>query len=293
MNRTLGIIIFFLYTFLFAGGASAGSSPKEVIRFGVISLYNPRVMYMKYQPFMDFMTEKTNYRFELTLATSYEETVKDLRDGQVEMAYLCPVTYIRALHQFKVLCIAKLRTKGVPYFRSMIIVRDDSDILKVPDLRGRSFAFGSVESTSSHLMPRKILKDQGISVKDFGRYQYVYHHDEVAKAVLRGQVDAGGVRDLTAEKYRPQGLRVLAVSEPIPNFPVVVRQDMESRMVEAIQRVMLSLDAQNPRYAGIMGSWDEELRDGFMEAKDEDYYVTRKIMEEIYGPRAWRGSLRH
>ncbi len=287
--------VIFGVLFLMSVSAEAASTPsdKEEIRLGVISFYNPRVMYMKYQPFIDFMNRKTPCRWELKLARNYEETIRNLRDGKIDIAYLCPMTYIRALHQFKGRCIAKLRTQGIPYFRSMIIVRDDSTILKLEDLRGRSFAFGSEESTSGHLMPRKILKDHGIGVQDFKHYQYLYHHDEVAKAVLRGQVDAGGVRDLTAEKYRPQGLRVLAVSEPIPNFPVVVRQDMNPRLADMIQKVLLTLNPEDPADADIMNSWDEELRDGFMEAKDEEYEVTRKVMEEIFGARAWKGSLTH
>ncbi len=93
--------ILLIFIFLRPGKASTGEdslSPADepVIRFGIVTFYNPRLMVLRYQPLLDALTRRTPYRFELALARSYRETVSQLEMGEIDLAYLGPLTYVRA-----------------------------------------------------------------------------------------------------------------------------------------------------------------------------------------------------
>jgi phosphonate transport system substrate-binding protein len=255
---------------------------KPVVHFGIIPRYNPMIMYYSYQPMMDYLTQNTPYRFELKLSRDYTETVRNLQSGETPVTSLGGVTCIEAQLGFGAVPILKpLNSEGEPFYRSIIIVREDSPIQTLSELRGKSFAFSSHHSTSGNLIPRYLLFRQGISLFDFSSYVNFDSHDAVAKAVLKGRVDAGAVKDVVAFRHKEHGLRFLAVSEPIPSVPIVIRHDAPAELVEAVKKALLAIDPKDPDHAELMKNWDPEFRYGFAEANEDDYREVYRMMEAI------------
>lgn len=255
---------------------------KPVVSFGVIPRYNPMIMYQSYQPLMDYLTEHTPYRFELKLSRDYTEAIAFLREGDTPIASLGDVTFTEARRSFGAVPILKpLSDQGEPFYRSIIVVRDDSSLRTLADLRGRSFAFGDPHSTSGNLIPRYFLFRNGITLFDLGHYENLDSHDAVAKAVLKGKYEAGAVKDVVARRYREHGLRFLALSDPIPAVPIVVRSDAPPELVEAVRNALLAIDPGDPRQREQMADWDPEFRNGFVPATGSDYAPIFQIMDDI------------
>jgi phosphonate transport system substrate-binding protein len=273
-------------TAFFLWGTLADAQPrteeKPVIHFGIIPRYNPMIMYYSYQPMMDYLTENTPYRFELKLSRDYTETIEFLQSGETPVTSLGGVTCIEAQEAFGAVPILKpLNEEGNPFYTSIIIVRNDSPIQTVQDLRGKSFAFSSHHSTSGNLIPRYLLFRQGISLFDFSSYVNFDSHDAVAKAVLKGRVDAGAVKDVVAFRHKDLGLRFLAVSEPIPAVPIVVRTDAPPDLIESIKKALLAIDPKLPSHRELMKNWDPEFRYGFVETSEDDYAPIYRMMHAI------------
>ena len=255
---------------------------KPAVRFGVISRYNPAVIYEEFQPVMDYLTDRTPYRFELKLGKTYEDAVRFLEQGATQIASLGPVTYLEAHARFGAVPILRSRNaNGELFYRSIIVVRQDSDVKALADLRGRSFCFPSPHSTSGNLFGRYALQQAGIPLRDLGEYTNLKHHDQVAKAVLAGKYEAGAVKDIVAYRYESRGLRILHVSDPIPSVPIVVRADVPPAFVEAVKRALLRLDPENPDHRKMMAEWNEEFKYGFVETTDADYDPIRTMLNAI------------
>jgi phosphonate transport system substrate-binding protein len=260
------------------------TADKPVILFGVIPRYNPVIMYRSYQPLMDYLTEHTPYRFELKLSRDYTEAVELLRQGVTPIASLGDLTFAEACTQFGARPIVKpLNSRGHADYHSIIIVREDSTINTLRDLKGKTFAFGNLHSTSGNLIPRDFLFQNGITLFDLKSYTNLDSHDAVAKAVLKGKVEAGAVKDVIAYRYREHGLRLLAVSGPIPSVPVVVRKDAPAELVRAVESALLAIDPTDPRMRERMRDWDPEFRHGFVRATQEDYRPIFQLLESIPG----------
>jgi phosphonate transport system substrate-binding protein len=267
---------------LFIMHLSAEASEKPLIRFGVIPRYNPLVMYKRYQPIMDYLTENTPYRFELKISKDYPEAVSFLQQGVTQVSSLGDVTFAEANTQYAAIPILKPRNKdGIAFYRSAIIVRTDSPLKNIKELRGKTMAFGSPHSTSGNLIPRYLLWDNGVGLRDLKSFTNLQHHDAVAKAILKGQFDAGAVKDVVAEKYKSHGLRILAWSAPIPAVPLVVRKDAPPDVVKTLTAALLKLDRANPAHQKMMQTWDDEFRNGFAPASKDDYQGIFRMIRDI------------
>ncbi len=278
ITRTLSWLAVLL---VLAPGETAADRQTTVF-FGVIPRYNPMVMYRNYQPLMDYLTAHTPYRFELKLSRNYTEAVRMLREGETQVASLGDVTFAEASRAFGAVPVLKpLNSLGKPFYRSIIIVRSDSSIEQLEDLKGKTFAFGDIHSTSGNLIPRHFLFRQGIELFDLKRFENLSSHDAVAKAVLKGKVDAGAVKDVVAHRYRQHGLRVLASSDPIPSVPIVVRKDAPAELVLAIKEALLKIEPKDPQQARTLTHWDPEFRNGFVEASLADYRIIFEMLESV------------
>jgi phosphonate transport system substrate-binding protein len=252
---------------------------KATVRFGVIPRYNPHVTYEYYQPLMDYLSRNTQYRFELRLGRTYLDTIEDLRKGTIDVAYLGGATYAIARHRFGARALVKPRNaEGGTTYRCFIIVRKDSPIRTIQDLRGKSVAFGARRATTGSLIPSYMLFGSGVTPNHLKVVKNLHNHEEVAKAVLKGLYDAGAVKDVVAWKYEAQGLRVIAESEDLPNAPIAAGRTLSRDAEEAMVKALLSIDGSSPEEKADLARWGPELQHGFVRARGEEYdFLYRKI----------------
>lgn len=274
-------IILAVFIIVFTGTAfPAERVGNKTISFGVIQRFNPHVMYEYYQPLMDYLSRKTPYRFELHLSRTYKETVKDLEKGVTGVAYLGGATFAVARHRFGARALVKpLNSNGKPTYQSYIVVRNDSPIQTIRDLEGKRMAFGASRSTTGSLIPNYMLFSAGVPPDRLKTTKYLRNHEEVARAVLEGIYDAGAVKDVVALKYLPQGLRVIARSEELPNAPIAAGPTLPKEAEAALVNALLSIRESNPAERKALADWGPEIRYGFVKARGEDYdFIYEKII---------------
>lgn len=252
------------------------------VRFGIIPRDNPRIMYEKYQPLLDYLSSETPYSYELVLKKNYEETVEALSTGETDIALLGPLTYLEARARCGAVCILKPKgADGRARYKSVIVKRKDNPLQGLSGLKGESVAFASSKSTSGNLLPRYLLADAGIHLNDLKGYANFDFHDSVVKAVLKGQYTAGAVRDSVARKYMKLGIDVIAESGDIPMGPLVVGPGVPPPVTEAVKKALLKLNPSDPGGQKVLKRLDEDFRNGFTEASDGDYEGVRSRINAV------------
>ncbi len=218
------------------------------------------------------------------MTLDYEETLQAFCSGKLDLAYLGPFSYLRVKEACGAEPVVRLNTGGSATYRSVIMVRRDSPCRSLFDLRGKVFAFGSPLSTSSHLMPRLMLREAGLEPgRDFV-CRYFGHHDRAARAVVLGDVEACGVRDIVGARFARRGLKILARSEPIPNFPLVVPEGSSKELRKTLLEALVDAPKNDPALRERMRKWDEEISTGFALALDADYDPVRHLVTRLFGP---------
>jgi len=251
----------------------------ETIYVGVISRFPSNIIYQGYQPVMDYLTESTPYHFVLRPSESYDQTLQKLVDREVGAAFLGSFLYVRARAEHGIRPLLQpLNEAGEGSFQSALITRDDAPFQSAADLVGGRLALPSELSFSANWLRldpeiQKILPLEKLEV-----VQYFPHHQTVVFEVLQGNFDAGVVKDRVAHEFRHRGLRILAISQPVPGSPLVVPALENPALEAAILDALLALDPTDPATATRLSTWDPEFAFGFTRARDEDYNRIRALL---------------
>jgi len=250
----------------------SATGARDTVHVGVISRFSPNLIYDGYQPIMDYLTRETGILFALKLSSSYEETIAQLDQGEIQSAFLGTYLYLEARRNHPIRCILKpLNSHLQPYFHSMVITRDDSPIRSIADLAGKRLALPSPLSFSGNWLLGYELQRHGLTASDLDSIHYFGFHHTVVYQVLLGRFDAGVVKDRVAAEFTSKGIRVIAVSREIPGSPIIIRRDMAPRISEAMINALLRIDASRPEHRDLIKDWDPEFAWGFARAQESDY----------------------
>ncbi|WP_456442857.1 PhnD/SsuA/transferrin family substrate-binding protein [Caldithrix abyssi] len=265
--------------------SSSTESLKPAFRIGVVSRFPPTFIYKGYQPVMDYLTLNTPYRFELQLSKSYKQTVEQLVSGEVVAAFLGSFIFAREAQNHRLRCILRpLSAGGRPMLQAVVICKADIGLHSIADLKGKRVALPSALSFSSNWFLNRALYENGFTQSQLDSVHHFAHHHTVVYEVLKGNFDAGVVKDRVANEFRNRGIRVFARSEPIPSSPMVISDQSPQAVVQAIQTALLKIDARQPRYQKMLSEWDAEFAYGFAPARNEDYDVLLPLVNKREAP---------
>ena len=213
-------------------------------------------------------------KVDLKVAIDMESAVEDIGNNVTQLCAMGPANYVDANMKYGVHVVAKALRKGKAFHHAAIVARAGG-IASVPELRGKSFAFGSLGSSTRHILPLAALKDSGVSLADLSGYRFLGHHEKVAKSVLSGEFDAGAIMEEEAQRYRDAGLVIIGMSAEIPEFNVCVNSTVDDKTVTSLREALVSLDSVKDAEAGILRSLGKDCS-GFAPATDEEYSVFRE-----------------
>lgn len=246
---------------------------KRAIRFGSVAMDIPAVMHRRLTPLTRYLSQQLGRPVSLKLAQDMPGAIKDVASGQVDLAYLTPVAYLKAHAMGGAQLVCKTITDGKGSFKLMIVVRADSPIKTIEDLRGKKFAFGD----RAALLQRAVVVGSGIKMNEFGMYDFLGHYDNIVRAVLHGEFDAGILKDTMAYKWMNRGIRILYASEDLPPYNIAASKNVSKGMLHKLQEAFLKLNAKNPENMKIIKTLDKNY-DGFALTSDKEYDVVRRLI---------------
>ena len=264
----------FIIAVLLISSIARGEKQKE-LSFGVIATVKPEIVHKHFKPLLDYLSEKTGLKINFATGVNYDDTIKKFVDGTFDLGYIGPAPYVLATRQSpgSLRVIAGIETDNRPTFNAVIVVRRDSNIASLGQLAGNRFAFGSRRSTLSYYLPYYMLMKEGV-IEKLEHCDFLGRHDIVAKNVIMGNYDAGGIKMSVANTYK-NFLKNIAVSEPVTDFAIVVHRDMDPALAEKIKEILLNL--KDPKILEPI----KKRMTGFGPRKDSDYNRLREIMKIV------------
>ena len=172
---------------------------------------------------------------------------------------------------------------GAGSYYSVLIVREDSDIQAISDLKGKIFGYTSTMSQSAYAAFHYHLNTAGFSRELLGAEQLTGSHRDSIKAVASAQVDVAAIDAVSwalAERHEPatSALRILDCTDPTPGLPLITADSHKSKLKSIRLAVIEAL-----------ASLDESVRDdlllmGFAQTTEQDYEVIKSRFETIAQP---------
>lgn len=254
--------------------AFAQTKDPAKLRVALLPDENATTLIQNAQPLKAYLEKTLGKNIEIVVTTDYSSMIEAMRFGRIEVAYFGPFSYVLAKSKAPAIePFAVGIEKGSPTYNSILIAHVGGPVATLADIKGKPFGFGDQASTSSHLIPRAYLLKNGLDgAKD---YQPVHlgTHDAVARAVQNGQVPAGALSKaiyealLARKTIDPDKIKVLAITPPIPNYPITMQGDLAPALKEKIRKAFL--EAKDP---AVLKSFRVE---GFAPTDDKAYDVLR------------------
>jgi len=278
LKRQLSLSSILIFFAAIAGVAFAQQAPKE-LRISAIPDENPQEMLRIYTPFADYLTKEIGIPVKFTPVVDYAATVEGLAGNKLEMVWYGGLTSVQAARQAKGARRVIMRKEDAE-FKSHFITRKETGIKELKDLKGKAFSFGSVSSTSGHLMPRYFLLKAGINPeKDFSKFSFSGAHDATAAWVEAARVDAGGLNFLVwdklveTKKVDTSKVVIFWTTPPYVDYVWMVRAGLDQGTVDKISKAFLKLNYNNPEDKKLL---DLHRTKGYIPAKDEDWRGTEE-----------------
>jgi len=251
-----------------------GRDPAK-LRVALLPDENAATLIQNAQPLKHYLEKALKKEIELVVTTDYSSMIEAMRFGRIEVAYFGPFSYVLAKSKAPdIEPFAVGVERGSPTYNSIVIAHVGGPVSAIADIRGKDFGFGDQASTSSHLIPRALLLKNGLDGASDYRPIHLGTHDAVARAVQNGQVPAGALSKAIFETLIERKtiddskVKTIAVSQPIPNYPMVMKGNLAQALKEAIRKSFLEL-----KDADVLKSFRVQ---GFAPTDDAAYDVLRE-----------------
>lgn len=242
---------FAILIILLAVGCESGRTvtSQPVLRVAMIPSTDPGKIVRESQPLVNYLEKETGCRVELVVPTGYAAVVEAIANDRVDIAYLGGFTFVQASQRAGVRPLVQRERDR--FFHSVFITKPGSSINSLADLKGHSFAFGDVNSTSGHLMPAYYMRAAGIDPGALPKTLYTGGHDATALAVANAKVDAGAMDELVyttmmkTGKITPAQVKIFYTTPAFFDYVWVSRKGLDQKLSNRFAAALLKLDSSN------------------------------------------------
>jgi phosphonate transport system substrate-binding protein len=225
--------------------SSGSTSSVTQYVVGIHPLHNPKRLLAVYGPIVDYINlQMPEVRFRLEASRNYEEFDKKLYAGHFDFAMPNPYQTVRSLeHGYRI--FGKMGDDDD--FRGIILVRRDSGIREVSDLKGKIVSYPALTALAATMQPQYYLQTHGLDINRDIENRYVGSQESSIMNVFRGDVAAGATWPVPWKTFmaeHPQMAAQLVVqwkTEPLVNNGWVVREDIPAAVAEEFAKLLFHL----------------------------------------------------
>jgi phosphate/phosphite/phosphonate ABC transporter binding protein len=162
------------------------------LTFGLV----PPPSFVGFEPRLNALMRFIGERAGLTLLRrnvgSYDELVRALRNGAIDVAWLPPIPFARLDSEGVVRSLVCAERGGADAYVAVLFTRADSSVFSLNDVRDKRVGWVDPLSTTGYVVPRMRLSvrfPEGTEI--FSKETFYGSHAAVIRAVLDGAVDVG------------------------------------------------------------------------------------------------------
>lgn len=212
--------------------------------FGVAPLHNPVRLFETYQPLIDEINRRAlAFTVKLESARDYPSYEIKVRDRVLDFALLNPHLVIPAQDRgYKIIGRCADRIRG------LIVIRKDSNIRQIRDLRAASISFGARTDLSATMMPKVFLKQLGLNVEKQARPKYVGSQESALMNVYMGYSAAACISAATWNAFRmaqpriAQELQIAWQTDSLVGFGILARNDVPAEHIRTLTEILFDLN---------------------------------------------------
>jgi len=257
------------------------ASAADALIMGVFPRRNATLTDQLYTPLAAYLSRELGREVKLVTAKDFSTFWQGVESRRYDIVHYNQYHYVISSDAYQ--AIAHNEEFGRDSLAGVLIVRKDSGISDVAQLRGKTVIFGGgPDAMMSAIVPRYLLQQAGLHEGDY-HAEYATNPPNALLAVYFHQADAAGDGDVVPElpvvrrRIDPDAISILARSRPITHLPWAVRRDLPASLRQRIQSLMVGLVNSDEGQAILKTARLTALRP----ARDGDYATAREIIRQV------------
>ncbi len=233
-----------------ASAATYSPNDTKPLRVAVAAVISPKGTVESYSDLLAYIGRKLNRRVELVQRQTYAEVNDLVKNGDVDVAFVCTSAYVVGQRDFGMELLVAPQVNGETVYYSLLIVPASSPARSLADLRGKVFAFTDPMSLTGRVYPTSLVKSLNTTPEAFfSRIFFTYSHDNAIQAVANQMADGADVDSLVYNYLvarDPTIVPRVRVIDHSPAFgipPVVVSPNLSPQLKETLRELFLQMAA--------------------------------------------------
>lgn len=238
------------------------------------------------------LSEVSGLHVRAEVAEDFVSMVDKLGNKKADVAFINSLGYLLARDWSGASAIFQLKgVDGKMDYRSAIIAHTNSGINSIADLKGKSFAYTDPFSMSGYLMPLYMFTENGVKP---GTTSFDGNYDVVVEKVFQKKTDGGAIyyhkpdpygrvrdaRERLITKYKDllENVKVVALSDAIPNTPIVLRKALPEDAKVKITMAFATLSNDQTAIAALGKMYDAT---GFGPVDNASFKKIQEILKKL------------
>jgi len=234
----------FLLVFILAGPGSGGRATPELV-FGMTPVVGVEATRERFAPLAEYMSDQLGIPVRLLVADSYGSLIEKMVAGEVDLAKLSPLAYVRVRQKIPSMrLIATHVANGSATYSSYLVALQDSKIGIPGGFSGMRICFADPDSTSGYLYPAAYLRSRGLDPEGDLKAEFAGDHRACLEGLFSGRYDmaatwAGAIRDARQAGLDVGELTIVAKTGRIPYDAYCIRPGLDDEIARRIQQLLL------------------------------------------------------
>ena len=276
-SEFLSLCILFASTFYLMLPLAASEDP-EILKMVFVPA-SEKGDVSDYKSLIEIVSKRANILIEPIKVVDYNAAVEAMRAGRAHIAWYGGSTYIKAAEIANAEAFAAGVRKGESNagYYAYFVVRADSPIQELKDIKGKTLSLNSIGSTSGDLIPRVEIKKAGLNVNDLKNIVYAGSHDACMLSAINKQADVCGMSSRNFDARISDGtikssdMRIIHSSPLVPPPPLAYSKKLSKKLRDIIKKA--TLEAHK---FGKIGGYGGEMSH-YIEVHDSDFDTLRDI----------------
>ena len=190
-----------------------------------------------FEPIFNAVSKTSGLHFELRVGQSYAAVAEGMVAGLVDIAFVGPTLYLTIAKRGAAEPLAVAVLNGESVYYAGFFANPKNSITSLDDLRGKSMAFGDVNSSSSFTIQIGMLLSAGIDpVHDLNKVMLTGSHANSLNALAQGHVEFAAASFNSYQKALDNDVLTqdevvpVARSLPIPYPPFIMSPSLPNEV---------------------------------------------------------------
>lgn len=280
-----------------AAGQGMERAKAQTLTLGIVSESHRAQVEGHFQDFARYVAGKLSaapdFEGKVMIAPSAFQIARLIEQKKVDfyMESPYPTYLINDMHGAAKLLLRRWKS-GMAEYRSLIFTKNNGEVSRLEDLRGKVLAFEDPGSTSGYFLAKSFLLKKGFKFADKSRfdpygsptevgYIFAYSQEKLVDMVLAKQVAGGAFSDddyAKLDEKTKSAITILAQTERVPRHFLSVRRDFSPPLIERLEKILVSMH-ENEQGRRILRNTDDTTK---FDLLPEGEAAMRRRLAEIF-----------